>query len=710
MYKYFAKVALVTHNMPCILTYGIFHNTNHVFAVGEVVSCPIRKQTHYGIILEILESITPAPTFEIHPIDPLSVNITITDSLMIAVSQLQLIYLVPVSWIIKLVFPKYILRDKKQNPTLALLLSKILFNHCIDKKSSLQDKKYLLKLCNVDTTQVQYINYIDSMINLFSLITKIMTINLKQILCTHIMYMLKRSLYRLNYSINMNQHSEYLFTNISSVHKYYLLLHFANMCMTHNKQLLIIIPDINRDQIFVQQLQSTLKHSCIILSDKMSLHDRRMSWHRMRSGMISIVIGDKSSVFNDLPYLGMIIIDKSDDILLKEEVFPPYYHTIQVASIRCNILQCPLIMISNVPQIDIYARCMIEKTMVYYDCGTLSIQKASATVSIVNRKLYHPSLGILSPPILSNIMSRLQSGQQCVIIFNKTGFKNYLYCDCSPYPIQCPECDIPIWLCQQQDVFVMKCWSCKKETVFTSTCNYCYGNMIAKIIGNQYLESKLKNKFPNFIVKSINDNNKLQNLKIIDEFNKSKIDIVVLQQDYIYNINTQHTLWCMLETEYYMKIPNLLSSEKTFYDIMKTILHAECCNSDRVLLQTSLPDHESIVLGSKKAFKEFFNIHIKKRELYGLPPFGNIIKCIVVATNKYICKSISDNIKEDLVSKFDIHSSDIKLQKINIKFHGYFFIKTKNPKFVYRSIKELQSNVMHKHTFITIDPYPLSFK
>ena len=132
-------------------------------------------------------------------------------------------------------------------------------------------------------------------------------------------------------------------------------LHLSKYVIRNNKTVLMLVPEISLTPMMVNAFKHKFGKEVAILHSKLSAGERYDEYRRILNSEVKIVVGARSAVFAPLEKIGLIILDEEHDPSYKQES-KPRYQTTQIARIRGQYHNCPVILGSATPSLESYSR------------------------------------------------------------------------------------------------------------------------------------------------------------------------------------------------------------------------------------------------------------------------------------------------------------------------------------------------------------------
>jgi len=391
---------------------------------------------------------------------------------------------------------------------------------------------------------------------------------------------------------------------------------------------LIIAPRLELEKIrrawegVVDEAQSAVFHQHMTAAEK-----ARMFW-KVRSGQAHLIFGDHTALFLPFPHLGRIILHNEKSGFLASHV-QPYYHARHVAEYMANTFAYPLVFVSSVPSVELFARRDIRVFRLPTRC-------LPPTVHIIdmNEERKARNFSPLSHTLQRKMLEHLTNGKRVFLLLNKRGMFRLLMCNECGEVSKCPRCHVSLVTHQKGKTFFLLCHSCGGVFGIPPRCTVC-GSTDLKHLGSgtANIERTITEYFPQYSVlridkdsaKSEHDFHALCRL-----FSEGKKDIAIGTQMAIEGIDfRQVSLFGVIDADAGLHVPDFRVPEKTYGMLFHAMEYLQKPNENtEMVLQTRMPHMPLFSLLKTHDTEGFLQSELKKRETFFLPPFSQIIKLI----------------------------------------------------------------------------------
>lgn len=407
--------------------------------------------------------------------------------------------------------------------------------------------------------------------------------------------------------------------------------------VTAGKQCLILLPEIALTPQWLDRFEKRFGTEPVIWNSRMTPAQKRHAWRWIARGEAQVVVGARSALM--LPYgnLGMIVIDEEHDTSYKQEE-SVIYHARDMGVVKASIMNVPIILASATPSLESLYNAKQGK----YHLLSMDERYGPATFPQVNtidlrEHKVGPTQGWISPPLVSAIEKRLESGEQTLLYLNRRGFAPLTLCQGCGFRLKCPNCTA--WLVQHKFHDRTLCHHCGYNRPLPSQCPGCKesNTWVPCGPGVERIEEEVAKKFPRaraVIMASdqLDSHEKLDTA--LSQILNHQVDIIIGTQ----MIAKGHhfpllTLVGVLDADVGLSGGDLRACEKT-YQLLHQV-SGRCGRAERpgeVLIQTHDPEHAVIQALMADDKEEFMAQELLMRHEAQMPPFGRLASVIVSCT------------------------------------------------------------------------------
>ncbi len=520
----------------------------------------------------------------------------------------------------------------------------------------------------------------------------------------------EQALQDISQAINTSKFNPILLYGITGSGKTEVYLRAVQQCLEIGRTALILVPEISMTGQLAGWFISRFKQGLSLLHSGLTREQRRDQWWNIRTGRSRIVVGARSAIFAPLSNIGLIIVDEEHDSSYKQdEKFR--YNARDLALVRGRMEGATVVLGSGTPSVASFYNALHGKyqllkmmhrvgqahlpSVEIVDLRTRKIdQKANATHDSARPEW-------LSERLKDEISQALDRGHQVLLFLNRRGFATYVFCPECGHVFKCGSCDVILaWhrkntalvkakdLTQYRGPGLLCCHYCGETFPALPTCPKCGGQAVrASGFGTEKVAQEFVEQFPGTNVARIDRDTigrKKEIDKILRDFRRGTIDCLVGTQ----MITKGHdfpglALVGVLRADLALNVPEYFAAERTFQLISQVAGRAGRSKvAGKVIIQTFMPDHYSILCATQHDFQGFYNKEIKLRQQLGYPPFGRIINIRLSGTRKAkveeAAKRLSDlaiNLAGKMASTMVLGPVQSPKSRIKSRFRYQFLLK-----------------------------------
>ncbi len=459
-------------------------------------------------------------------------------------------------------------------------------------------------------------------------------------------------------SLNGGTFQTHLLFGVTGSGKTEVYLQAIEEALAKGKSAVFLVPEIALTSQTVERLRSRFQERVAILHHRLSAGERRDSWHKIRSGEISLVVGPRSAIFSPLKDLGLIIVDEEHDGAYKQSDEMPCYQGRDVAVMRGKLSEATVILGSATPSLESYTNASQGK----YHLNTLMERADHAMlprVHIVNMKLeYGKARGftLFSEKLLDSIKHRMKEGEQTLLFLNRRGFHTSSSCEACGEALQCPHCSITLTFHKGDNL--LACHLCNYETRPLTECPSCKAKDSFKFkgAGTEHVERALHAIFPEIRTLRLDADttrHKGSHDKMFKQFRAGKADVLIGTQMIAKGLHFPSvTLVGILNPDAALHIPDFRAAEHTFQLITQVAGRSGRSQlKGEVILQTTLPDHPLFLHAARLDFPAFYTEEIETRKAFNYPPFCHLVKLVFSGKNLAETENYAQSLRSQLIQK-----------------------------------------------------------
>jgi primosomal protein N' (replication factor Y) len=245
------------------------------------------------------------------------------------------------------------------------------------------------------------------------------------------------------------------------------------------------------------------------------------------------------------------------------------------------------------------------------------------------------------------LRTTLQKKQQAILLLNRRGYSNFVYCPSCNEALQCKYCDTTMTYHRTAGVHPEKstseqgihtgqlhCHYCLAVNPLPAFCPTCNKKLTLFGLGTQRVEEELARKFPELKYARV-DSDSMRGRgdyeKTLGQFARREIQVMLGTQMIAKGLDYPNvTLVGVISGDTALALPDFRAAERTFQLITQVAGRAGRGDAPgRVVLQTFLPDDPTIRAAIKQDYAGFARTELAHRKEVGLPPFSRMVRIIL---------------------------------------------------------------------------------
>ena len=433
----------------------------------------------------------------------------------------------------------------------------------------------------------------------------------------------------------------YLLFGVTGSGKTEVYMELIEDALNKGKTSIVLVPEISLTPQMVLRFQKRFGDNIAAIHSALSDGEKYDEWRRIVKGEAKIVIGARSAIFAPLNNIGMIIIDEEHSDSYKQDDSNPRYNAKDIALLRGKYHNCPVIMGSATPSLEVFARAK-KGVFKLLELPNRINGKSLPHINIVDmNEMISKTKGHFSPVLLEAISARLLKNEQIILLLNRRGYSSFVTCKNCGYTFKCPNCDIT--LTYHKSSRTLRCHYCGYGTKVYDTCPECHEKSINDLgVGTEKVEEELNKLFPESRILRMDfdtTSRKGMHEKMIKAFKNHEYDILLGTQIVSKGLDFDNvTLVGVINADTSLNIPDFRSSETTFSLLAQVAGRAGRSDKEgEVVIQTFNPEHYAIQYTKRHDYLGFYNKEMSIRRELKYPPYYYI--CYVKISgkdNKYI--------------------------------------------------------------------------
>jgi len=315
----------------------------------------------------------------------------------------------------------------------------------------------------------------------------------------------------------------------------------------------------------------------------------------------------------------------------------PRYNGRDVAVVRARAARALVVLGSATPSLETYSNAESGR----YERITLTrrvLDRPLARVTIVDMRAEYAADGpdvILSATLRDAMASRLERGEQAIVLLNRRGFATVVFCRECGETLECPNCSVSLTV--HKAAGRARCHYCNYAMALPKVCGKCRGPFLEQLgFGTERVEAEVKTLFPQARVDRV-DRDTIRRrgaiTAVLAKFAAREIDVLVGTQ----MIAKGHdfpsvTLVGVISADVGLGLADFRAGERTFQLLTQVAGRAgRGAIAGEAIVQTLYPDHYSIRHASGQDYAAFYADELRFRRSMKYPPAVALINVVVKA-------------------------------------------------------------------------------
>lgn len=507
----------------------------------------------------------------------------------------------------------------------------------------------------------------------------------------------------------------HLIHGITGSGKTEIYLQAIDAVLKKGKSALVLLPEVALTAQMLERFRARFEEDIAILHHKKSSSERLKAFEQIKKEKIKIVIGARSAVFAPVKNLGLIVVDEEHEACFKQSQEPPFYHARDVAIVRAQICNCPIVLGSATPSVESFYNAKKSK----YELSALTQRAASAklpSIQIVNMKQEFKQNGgftHFSQPLLDKIKKRYEQGEQTLLFLNKRGYYTSYLCSSCEHVLKCPHCDLS--LTYHKSSHRLTCHLCDFVAPLSKNCPKCNLPMLKyKGFGTEHVEKSLQALFPHIRTLRMDKDTtqkKHDHETYLKRFRSGKADVLIGTQMIAKGFHFPSvTLVGILQADSALYIPDFRASETTFQLLMQVSGRAGRSNlAGEVVIQTFNPDHPILKKVKQQDYLSFYEQEIEQRVAFGYSPENHLWKITFIGKEEQKTEKLANQFSAELqnIAPNGYHFHPIcpcAYAKIKDHFRFQLLIRGKKVYPLNKCLFQIKQRYLKEHIHIDVDP------
>ncbi|MBI2691832.1 MAG: primosomal protein N' [Solirubrobacterales bacterium] len=394
----------------------------------------------------------------------------------------------------------------------------------------------------------------------------------------------------------------------------------AEAAVQAGKSVIVMVPEIALTPQVVTRFAARFKDRVAVMHSQLTPGQRHDEWLRIRRGEADIVVGPRSAVFAPVKDLGLLIVDEEHDASYKQDG-DPRYDARDVALRRSRMEDATLLSGSATPRAEGWERSHHINLPQRVDGSPLP------PVELLDM---NGERGALHPKTSSALAAVASKGEKAIVLLNRRGWSNFLSCQDCGHSWICPNCDVTLVLHMAQSE--MRCHHCGHRERVPELCPECDSVSISRHgTGTERLQHELRDAIGHAVeIHRLDADTAARHgvSNVLRQFERASSGILVGTQMVAKGHDFPDvTLGVVIDADSTLNFPDFRAEERTFALVAQLGGRSGRGGTEgRVLVQTRSPETRALKYASSHDSEGFVKEELERREAFGYPPFGHLVK------------------------------------------------------------------------------------
>ncbi len=403
---------------------------------------------------------------------------------------------------------------------------------------------------------------------------------------------------------------------------------------------IILVPEISLTPQTIARVRGVFGDRVAVLHSALSDGERADAWRALAAGTKTVAVGARSAVFAPVRELAAIIIDEEHDSSYKNGE-TPRYHARDVALKRAATQSAKVVLSSATPSLETWSRR--DRGVVVRLPQRVAAQELPRVEMVDMRS--EPKVRESGPIPWSMkldraVESKLQAGEQVILLLNRRGFAHYLQCTACGNVAGCPQCSISLTV--HRIPRRLSCHYCGFSDTVPDVCAVCGSRtQRSQGVGTQQLDRWLSEWYPGARTARMDADTtggKWSHQRILEAFEGHEVDVLFGTQMIAKGLDFPGvTLVGVIDADTGLHLPDFRAAERTFQLISQVAGRSgRSQRGGEVLVQTRRPEHYALVAAAHHDFEGFAERELELRREPPYPPHVWLVNVVISGSGETV--------------------------------------------------------------------------
>mgnify|MGYP001825207042 CR=1 FL=1 len=471
---------------------------------------------------------------------------------------------------------------------------------------------------------------------------------------------------------------------------------------------IVLVPEIALTPQTVQRFRAAFGDDVAVLHSALSAGERHDAWRALRAGERRVVIGTRSAIFAPVPEPGVIILDEEHDSSYKQSD-TPRYHARALAAVRGREEGALVVLGSATPSLESWHNAT-EGRYALFELPERATPHPLPAVDVVDlREVRALALqareapeSIVSPRLREGLATRLERGEQSILLLNRRGYSTFLQCPSCGKVWSCPSCNVSLTFHRARARLL--CHHCGHEARVPGTCDGCgESELIFTGVGTEQVEKRVAELFPSARILRMDvdtTGSKGAHGRLLEQVRRGEVDILLGTQMIAKGLDFPGvTLVGVINADVGLNLPDFRAAERTFQLLAQVAGRAgRGGEPGEVLVQTARPHHPALRAALQHDYTAFAESELQDREAPGYPPHRRLVNLILSGPSEERVAEAAEQVSQsarELADRKPLSDMDVvgpapcPIDRIRGRWRWHFLLKGSRPSDLGSTIRHL---------------------
>jgi primosomal protein N' (replication factor Y) (superfamily II helicase) len=517
----------------------------------------------------------------------------------------------------------------------------------------------------------------------------------------------------------------FLLHGVTGSGKTEIYLRLIEEALEQGQGALVLVPEIalsaQLEALFRQRLGAALA----IWHSALSPGARYDQWRQALAGNSTVILGVRSAVFMPIKNLGIIIVDEEHDLSYKQED-RLRYHARDVALVRAQMLQIPIILGSATPSLQSVHHSQGQRYAML-SLPQRILDRPMPSMEVVDMRNEKGKFKILSGKLQRALEQTTAGGQQAILFLNRRGFATFLLCRTCGEALQCPHCSVSLTYHRKRDR--LRCHYCGWEQALPEHCPRCdHTSLILHGFGTERVEQELRQLLPAVRIARMDRDTVLRPqdlVRVLDSIRNREADVLIGTQMVTKGHDFPNvTLVGVINADTSLQISDFRAGEITVQLLLQVAGRAGRGEEPgQVIIQTYNPQHPTIRCVLNGDYLNFCALELAARKQLQYPPFTKLLKLLVTDHREEmaqkaaqelarLCRDEAARSRTQNLAIAVLGPAPAPLWKLKKRYRWHIFIKAWTnhdlQQFTGAVLEQAKSSALVRRVQLSVDRDPMS--